>query len=365
MTENVDELNLDKTLEKTDAKCPQCAATIEFDPASGMLSCPFCGYSRKVEETKEAEIAQEQALSDAQNRDANFSWGAGKKTVICENCGGESVYDELMVSNVCPYCGSNHIVEAQAQNTIPPTGICPFTVDHGKADVAFQKWIKGRFYAPSAAKKQAKAGAFSGLFLPYWTFDADTFTSYTGKAGRTVTTGSGKNQTTHTIWKNVAGQYQKFVDDEPILASTHHDGDLLRSIEPFDTDAAVDYNPEYLSGFITERYSVGLNDSWVRAQARIKADLESDITSEIKSEHNADQVSSLHLNTLYDNVKYKYLMLPVWTSAFTYKSKIYKFYVNGRTGKVGGKFPISALKVILTILVVLAILLLIIYCSQQ
>ena len=37
-------------------------------------------------------------------------------------------------------------------------------------------------------------------------------------------------------------------------------------------------------------------------------------------------------------------MLPIWLSSFRYKEKIYRFMVNGQTGRVGGNAPISPLR---------------------
>jgi hypothetical protein len=44
-------------------------------------------------------------------------------------------------------------------------------------------------------------------------------------------------------------------------------------------------------------------------------------------------------------------LVPVWISSFKYKEKVYQFAVNGQTGKVGGKAPVSAWRVILAILI--------------
>ena len=62
------------------------------------------------------------------------------------------------------------------------------------------------------------------------------------------------------------------------------------------------------------------------------------------------------MKTTYSNITYKYLMLPVYISSFTYKDKVYQFMVNGQSGKVGGKSPVSALKVALTILIIVAVI---------
>ena len=62
------------------------------------------------------------------------------------------------------------------------------------------------------------------------------------------------------------------------------------------------------------------------------------------------------MSTVYSKITYKYLMLPIWVSSFKYNDKVYQFMVNGQTGKVSGKTPVSAIKVIITILAVLAVL---------
>ncbi|MDR2776235.1 MAG: hypothetical protein LBC19_16170 [Tannerella sp.] len=44
------------------------------------------------------------------------------------------------------------------------------------------------------------------------------------------------------------------------------------------------------------------------------------------------------------DVKFKYILLPVWLGAYRYKGKSYIFTVNGRTGQVVGRRPWSILK---------------------
>ena len=124
---------------------------------------------------------------------------------------------------------------------------------------------------------------------------------------------------------------------------------MLSGIEPFDTEKNVVYKPEYMAGFASERYSVGLSDAWKNAQNEIHRELERDIDTKIRREHFADRVTGLHVRTSYHDIKYKYLMLPIWMSTFKYKNKLYHFMVNGQTGKVSGKTPISPIRVAIAI----------------
>ena len=59
------------------------------------------------------------------------------------------------------------------------------------------------------------------------------------------------------------------------------------------------------------------------------------------------------------------LLLPVWISCFRYQDKIYRFMVNGQTGKVSGKTPISWIKVALTTIAVIAIIMLLYYLLED
>lgn len=336
-------------------ECPMCSASIAFDPASGKLSCPYCGYETAIEvPEKEAQRTAQEMDFHAADRRESYDWGVEKKTLICEECGAESIYDELQVSDTCPYCGSHQVMAAATVDTLAPNGVCTFNITEKQAGQQFQQWIKGKWFTPSAAKKSAKPDAFTGVYIPYWTFDSHTASHYTASYGisRTVTDRDG-NTRIETDWYRTSGLYQRFIDDELVLASKRYDRDLLQRVEPYDTTDNKAYRPQYLSGFLAERYSIGLDEGWGIAQGQINSKLHSEITREIYRRHGADQVSGLQFSTTHDQITYKYLMLPMWLSSFQYKSKVYQFMVNGQNGKVGGRAPISPLRVTIAVIVAL------------
>ncbi|MEB2281941.1 hypothetical protein LAV73_18395 [Lysinibacillus xylanilyticus] len=349
--ENAKQVKLD-----FDAECPSCSASIEFNPETGRLACPYCGYETEIAapEKQEEKVAQEMDFAMAEER-GNFNWGVEKKTVICKSCAAETIYDALQVADSCPYCGSNQVMEASAENTLAPNGVCAFEITDKQAGENFQSWIKGKWFTPRAAKESAKPDSFKGVYLPYWTFDTKTSSRYSARYGRhrTVTDKDG-NTRTETDWYSTSGFYQEFIDDHLISATTRYDRNMMRKIEPFNLLNNKAYKPEYVSGFLSERYSIGLQDGWSQAKREISDHLNTQITSKIRWEHNADVVSNLHFSTTHDDITYKYLMLPIWLSSFRYKEKIYRFMVNGQTGRVGGDAPISPLRV--TIAVILSLI---------
>ncbi len=350
-----------KTLKETDRKCPNCGATLEFDPVKNGLSCAFCGYFEEIPTEKDDDGIEQGAdeldlLSETNTE--GYDWGVKNKVVICKSCGAESIYDELQIADVCPYCGSTQVMKASEDvKTLAPGGVVPFRINDKKAGELFTKWIKGKFFCPKTAKESAKPDAFKGVYLPYWTYDAKTTTKYTARYGidRERTDKDGKKER-YTDWYLTGGVQKETFDDVLVFGSKRYEQGLLSGIEPFNTEDNVRFQPKFLQGFTAERYSVGLKDAWETAKRTMQEKIEDDIRHSLEEQFNADRVDSIDGKTSYADMTYKYLLLPVWMSSFKYKDKVYRFLVNGQTGKVGGKTPVSTARVLLVLAAVIAVI---------
>ena len=344
------------TEKETDKKCPSCGATITFDPASGKMHCDYCGYSCELPKPEEGHEICEMDFEAATSTES-FNWGEQKKSVQCKQCGAVTIYDALETAALCPFCGSTSVMPAATENTIAPGAVCPFSVTKEQAGERFTKWLKKKWFAPKAAKKSAHPDAFQGVYLPYWTYDAQTTSNFTARAGydRTVKDKDG-NSKTETTWRGVSGVYQEFFDDVTVMASKRQENSGVKQCEPFKLSKLIPYDPKVLAGFVAERYSLGLKDGWEIAKTSIHAKLRSSIENYIKAHWNCDRAGSVVFSTYYSKITYKYILVPVWISSFKYKEKTYQFAVNGQTGKVGGKAPVSALRVILAILMGIGII---------
>lgn len=345
------------TKEETDKKCPCCGGIMDFDPAVGNLHCPYCDHIEEILKEGEVDASAEEKEFLKAEKIGNCNWGVETKMVLCKACGGEMVYDALQIAGECPYCGSNQVMEAKGEDTLAPDGVCVFKIDAGEAVKKFKSWIKKRWFCPKEAKESAKPKEIKGLYLPYWTFDTNTETQYSAEYGIYRHKKNSKGETiTVTDWHSCKGTYHETIDDQPVCATTRHGQDILNGLQPFHTEDNKVYRPEYIAGFVSERYSIGLKDAWETAKSLIKGRLERNIKRKIEKDYHANTVRSLRVKTSYTKIKYKYLLLPVWMAHFKYKDKIYQFMVNGQTGKVSGKIPISPAKVAISVVGVLLLL---------
>ena len=348
-----------KTLDETDRKCPACGGVMDFSPLTGGLKCPYCEYEQEIPaaalaDTGAPAAAEEQDFASAEET-GNCNWGVEKKSVICKSCGAESVYDVLQVASECPYCGSNQVMDAACKKTLAPGGVCIFKIDARRAGANFKSWLNGKWFCPGEAKKKAKPDAFHGVYLPYWTFDADAVSQYSGEYGRYKTRKVKDRTERYMEWLPTSGVHREFINDELISGIDPNRQDMLifSLAEPFDTEDNLVYKPEYVAGFAAERYSVGLRDAWEKAKGFIAKKLRRSISDKIVRENRAAASRVHKIVNDYSNIKYKYLLLPVWVSTFKYKNKLYRFVVNGQTGKVGGKAPISAWRVAIAVILAL------------
>ena len=199
-------------------------------------------------------------------------------------------------------------------------------------------------------QKRAARGEINGMYAPYWAYDTASDAKYKGEYGvEREETDSNGNTHTEIDWYPTKGEIRHQFDDKLILSAEKQNADLIKDIEPFDMKACKEYLPEYVAGFISERYAKGVSECWKAAQEELKSALEDMADQQIRTKHSTSHSRVNTLEAKFYETYYKYILLPLWLSSYRYKGTVYHFVINGQTGEVSGNRPYSILKIFLTV----------------
>jgi len=333
--------------------CEGCGADLEFGIGVQALHCPHCGFEKAI--TVEGEVSERDFSAGLQKqrelRSQSSATSTGKE-VECAGCGSKLLFDDGEISSSCGYCGAplQNANAVEGGSRLPIDGVLPFGIDREQARSNLRDWVGSRWFAPSEFKARGVQGRFEGLYCPFWTFDSMTATHYRGERGEnyTVEVGSGDNRRTETRtrWYNVSGNFQRFFDDVVVPGIQDEFLELLRKLEPWPFEQLSPYDGALLAGKQAKSYDVDLEPAFVEA----RREMDDAIRSEVKRRIGGDRQRIHQLNTAFDAVTYKYLLLPTWSLAYRYNDKTYHVVVNGATGEVQGERPWSVAKIAAAVL---------------
>ena len=353
--------------------CINCGAELLYAPGTTELKCDYCGHSQEIPVSELG--LQELELHEYLESLGTHSHSLAISMIQCKSCGANQHIEEHYKSLHCVYCASPLVVEdAQKEEWILPGAVLPFQIDQKKAHLVFQKWVKKLWWAPNKLKKASlDPQNTKGLYLPYWTFDAQLYANYTGQRGDYyyvsvpyTTSVNGKSvtrmrQERRTRWTPASGSISGFIDDTLIKASKQKSGVIPKKVSRWDLKLLKPFDSSYLAGFVTEKYTIPLKDGHLDAtkEAERIADrwARRDIGGDTQRVHSLDM-------KLTDET-FKHILLPVFISAYRYNGKRYNFFVNGQTGVLSGQRPYSFWKIFLFILMIIAIISIIVYFANQ
>lgn len=323
-------------------KCFSCGSNMVFDPQTQSLKCEHCGRQENFEKSNSVlEIEFEHALEQAEK------WSNETTVYRCDNCGATFDVAVSEVSVFCPYCSTSHVVKEQDIIGIKPNVVYPFILTKQVAINASRKWAKRRIFAPRKFKKNLREDNLHGVYQPCFTFDSETHSYYSGILGerrtRTVRNSKGETRTeTYIHWKHVSGTIDKNYDDVTVSCGQMNQTEFQK-LMPFDKSTACVYQKNFLSGYTANHYTREVKVCWNDAKKMIDGDLR----QAILRKHGCDVIQSLNINTMHSGVTYKYVLFPIYRLNYRYNKKDFPVVINGNNGKVTGKAPVSAWRVLI------------------
>jgi len=264
-------------------------------------------------------------------------------------------FDERTTSKSCVFCGSASVLEQTAnRNALRPESLIPLDVGRAAVEKEFRAWLARLWFRPTALQSQREFAAV-GVYVPFWTFDASVHSDWSADSGTyyyvtepTVVIVNGRpsvrmRQVQKVRWEPAWGARDDVYDDLLVNASKGLPEKLALELGSFDTKALVPYRPEYLAGWRAEEYAVDLEAGFAGALRTIEARQAERCGGDVPGDTHRD----LRVQNRLADVRWKHVLLPVWSLTYRFQGRGYGVLVHGQTGKVVGEAPYSWIKILL------------------
>ncbi len=346
-------------------KCPSCSGPLEFKPELGKLKCDYCGSDFTTEQIDEyiknnpdKEILVEKeneaedlnsTLDEELNPEADIHQESGETSEYdenidhmagynCQNCGAEVVTTDTTMTTFCYYCHSPVVITDRAQGEFKPSKLIPFKIDKKKAEDVFLNWAKSKRYVEKNFYSQSQLEKITGMYLPYWSIDADFEIDLQGEAYKRTMYRRGDTEYTDTSSYKVDRIANYQIANLSEVAYSKVDKQHLDSITPYNFEESVPFRTYYLNGFFSETYDKNYDSVKDKLLSRAESLAKKSVTESL-SEYSSYNLSREEYQT--KDLKKDYLLLPTWMMTYDYKDKKYIYAMNGQTGKAFGDLPID------------------------
>lgn len=310
-------------------KCANCGSDMQFDAETGKLACPSCGKQENIENHPEELITATFAEDEV-------------KEYHCENCGAVLITEAETAATNCSYCGAAVVIAERLSGHLAPAKVIPFTISKEEAIKAFRKWCKKGLLTPKGFMAADRIKSITGMYVPFWLYDLNSKVQVNAVGTKVRTYTSGDYIYTETKYYDAFRDINLNYIKIPVDASEKMNDALMDKLEPYPYDQLKSFKTPYLAGFIAEKYNYTDEELLPRAKDKVSGYIESYVQSTLTG-YQTVSVKQKTVDTR--NVKSYYVLLPVWMVSYDYEQAEHTFAMNGQTGKVVGKPPISTAKV--------------------
>jgi ribosomal protein S27AE len=350
--------------------CQSCGSLLHYEANSQKISCGHCGYIEEIDKSKDKVV--EKSLHDAMADAVDFvPEERGKKIYDCGNCGANFMVDSEQVKINCGFCGSTNVnVKAFGNKYIEPSGIIPFYISRFEAEKIFKEWVGSGVIYSSKLKKLDSVEKLHGVYLPFWTFDAQVKAEGSGEAGeyyndseKIMVDGEMVHQSDKKKirWTHKSGKVNHFFDDILVVAADGLKQKIVEKILPFRLGETVNFDPRLMVGWEAEIYNVEVDDGYHRSERIMDDKLRNMCSAQL----GGDKQRNLFVKSQKSEQTFKHIILPVWVCSYNYNNKLYHFTINGQTGKVYGKKPYSYWKIVGYVLLIAILIYLTIVATSE
>ncbi|SHH39908.1 TFIIB-type zinc ribbon-containing protein [Sporanaerobacter acetigenes] len=310
-------------------KCPNCGSDMVFDSNTGKLKCNSCGREDDIEGFSDEFITR------------TFSEEDGKE-YHCKNCGAVIITEAETTATTCSFCGAAVVLGDRLSGTMAPSKVIPFKISKKQAEEAFKSWCKNGLLTPKGFMTADRVKKITGMYVPFWLYDLNSRVEVNAVGTKIREYTSGDYIYTETRYYDVYRDINLDYIKVPVDASEKMNDELMDKLEPYNYTDLKEFKTPYLAGYIAEKYNYDESRMLPRAKDKIENYIQSYINSTIMG-YSSVRFTNKHIDTSKKNAYYT--LLPVWMVYYDYEDSEHVFAMNGQTGKVVGKPPISYKKV--------------------
>ena len=336
--------------------CPRCGAATRFDVAAGGVTCESCGYTAPVQAENVGRRAAEFEFTLETLARAVKGWGETRREMHCSACGADLAIDRGALTVTCPFCASNQVtLRASPSDHLRPTAVLPFKVLPEQLRARAAVWLGKGWMHPPALKSAAVVDRFTGVYLPFWTFDAQVRAAWNAEVGHerseSYYDSGDKSWKTRTVidWRTESGEVSLGIDDLLVSGTGRASRRLLEELKPFDLNGLQSYTPDLLAGWQALTYDLTLPVAWEEGKEIIREQAKDACYNDIHSVH----VRNFRMRADFGGETWRYVLLPVYIAAYRFEDKVFQVLANGQTGFVAGQKPVDWTRVWLALAAIL------------
>lgn len=336
-----------------------------FDTQTGLLRCGSCGrtdnieqmagnkhaqpgdisYKMDEEDIRAANSGFEHDYADPSDKDEHGSYSTFQENEAveyhCNNCGAVLITEAQTAATTCSFCGAGVVLGDRLSGSLAPSKVIPFTISKQQAQEAFKKWCKKGLLTPGDFMTADRIKNITGIYVPFWLYDMNGRGEAEATCTRVRTYTHGDWIYTETkyyhVWRKVDLNYNQI----PCDASKKMEDTMMDKLEPYQYGNLKDFNMPYLAGYIAEKYDFTDEQMLPRIKQRVGGYVDSYLRSTIAG------YTTVNIHRKDINVRKRqahYTLMPVWMVCYDYRQAEHIFAMNGQTGKIVGKPPLSKAK---------------------
>ena len=327
-------------------KCPNCDAGLVFDAEGQSFSCEFCLSKftmKEIEATASAEHAEKIERENAEFADE-------MREYHCPSCGAEVIAEKNTVADICYYCHNPIVLSDKVIGALRPTRVIPFKFPKDGAVDEFLRFSKKKKFVPKNYFSREQLTYLSGVYYPFWVTDADTNSRLSGIGKKVRTWVSGDYRYTETKTYAVSREGEIHFEDISTSAISTEDKEMLEGVLPYPAEEYQDFSMPYLQGFIAKKRDIDREQLYPEVKERMNSYAE-ELLRRTANEYDSVMVNRLDVDVLHSH--WEYNLLPVWIMTYIKKhkrdkakDKTFMYAMNGATGKIFGRLPISIPKML-------------------